>query len=214
VQIYLPIADLPVNVFVVFAMGLAVGFISGMFGIGGGFLMTPLLIFLGVSPAVSVATVSTHIAASSFSGAISYWRRKALDLSLAAMLLVGGIIGTAVGVWLFTYLRALGQLDLTISLSYVLLLGSVGGLMVTEGVRAIIRSRHGKPVELRRPGSHTWFHGLPFKLRFKQSRIYVSAIPVWTIGFLMGFIGAIMGIGGGFLLVPMLIYFCVCPPTS
>jgi uncharacterized membrane protein YfcA len=182
-----------------------------MFGIGGGFLMTPLLIFLGISPAVAVATVSSHIAASSFSGAITYWRRKALDLSLAAMLLLGGIGGTAAGVWLFTYLRALGQLDLTISLSYVLLLGSVGGLMVMEGVRAIIRSRHGKPVELRRPGSHTWFHGLPFKLRFKQSRIYVSSIPVVTIGFIMGFIGAIMGIGGGFLLVPMLIYFLRVP---
>ena len=211
VQVYLPIADLPVNIFVVFAMGIAVGFISGMFGIGGGFLMTPLLIFLGISPAVAVATVSSHIAASSFSGAITYWRRKALDLSLAAMLLLGGIGGTAAGVWLFTYLRALGQLDLTISLSYVLLLGSVGGLMVMEGVRAIIRSRHGKPVELRRPGSHTWFHGLPFKLRFKQSRIYVSSIPVVTIGFIMGFIGAIMGIGGGFLLVPMLIYFLRVP---
>ena len=210
-QIYLPIADLPVNIFVVFAMGLAVGFISGMFGIGGGFLMTPLLIFLGVSPSVSVATVSTHIAASSFSGAISYWRRRALDLPLAAMLLLGGIVGTAGGVWLFTYLRTLGQLDLTISVSYVLLLGSVGGLMVTESVRAIIRSRSGKPVELRRPGSHTWFHGLPLKLRFKQSRIYVSTIPVWTIGFLMGFLGAIMGIGGGFLLVPMLIYFLRVP---
>jgi uncharacterized membrane protein YfcA len=211
VQVYLPIADLPVNIFVVFAMGIAVGFISGMFGIGGGFLMTPLLIFLGISPSVAVATVSSHIAASSFSGAITYWRRKALDLSLAAMLLIGGIGGTAAGVWLFTYLRALGQLDLTISLSYVLLLGSVGGLMVMEGVRAIIRSRHGKPVELRRPGSHTWFHGLPFKLRFKQSRIYVSSIPVVTIGFIMGFIGAIMGIGGGFLLVPMLIYFLRVP---
>ncbi len=210
-EIYLPIADLPVNVFVVFAMGLAVGFISGMFGIGGGFLMTPLLIFLGVSPAVSVATVSTHIAASSFSGAISYWRRRALDLSLAAMLLLGGFVGTAAGVGLFTYLRVLGQLDLTISLLYVILLGSVGTLMVVEAVSAILRSRSGKPAELRRPGSHTWLHGLPLKLRFKQSRIYVSTIPVWTIGFVMGFIGAIMGIGGGFLLVPMLIYFLRVP---
>ena len=131
-EIYLPIADLPVNIFLVLAMGLAVGFISGMFGIGGGFLMTPLLIFIGVSPAVAVATVSTHIAASSMSGAVSYWRRRAIDLSLATMLLLGGFVGTAAGVGLFTYLRALGQLDLTISLSYVLLLGSVGGLMVTE----------------------------------------------------------------------------------
>src|SRR4030081_3915397 len=141
VQVYLPIADLPVNIFVVFAMGIAVGFISGMFGIRGGFLMTPLLIFLGISPAVAVSTVTSHIAASSFSGAITYWRRKALDLSLAAMLLLGGIGGTAAGVWLFTYLRALGQLDLTISLSYVLLLGSGRGLIVVGGVRGLIPSR-------------------------------------------------------------------------
>jgi hypothetical protein len=214
VEIYLPIAGIPVNIFVVFAMGLAVGFISGMFGIGGGFLMTPLLIFLGIGPAVAVATVSSHIAASSFSGVVTYWRRRALDLQLAAMLLLGGFVGTAAGVWLFTYLRTLGQLDLTISLSYVILLGSVGGLMVTEAVRAILRSRSGKPVEIRRGGSHTWFHGLPLKLRFKQSRIYVSTIPVWTIGFLMGFIGAIMGIGGGFLLVPMLIYLLRVPTAT
>jgi uncharacterized protein len=211
VQIYLPIADLPVNVFLIFAMGVAVGFISGMFGIGGGFLMTPLLIFIGIAPAVAVATVSTHIAASSFSGAITYWRRRALDVPLALLLLAGGFVGTASGVWLFTLLRALGQLDLTISVSYLLLLSSVGVLMVVEGLRAILRAQQGKPVELRRPGSHTWFHGLPFKLRFKQSRIYVSAIPVLTIGFVMGFIGAVMGIGGGFLLVPMLIYLLRVP---
>jgi uncharacterized protein len=211
VQIYLPIADLPVNVFLVFAMGLAVGFISGMFGIGGGFLMTPLLIFIGVSPAVSVATVTSHIAASSFSGVLNYWRRRAVDLALALMLLVGGIVGTAAGVWLFTVLRAVGQLDLAIGLSYVILLSTVGSLMIAESVRAIMRERHGKPVELRRPGSHTWFHGLPLKLRFKQSRIYVSVIPILVIGFLIGFIGAVMGIGGGFLLVPMLIYLLRVP---
>jgi uncharacterized membrane protein YfcA len=211
VEIYLPIADIPVNVFLLLAMGLAVGFISGMFGIGGGFLMTPLLIFTGIPPAVAVATVASHIAASSFSGAISYWRRRALDLALASMLLAGGILGTAAGVWLFTLLRRIGQLDITIGLSYVLLLGSVGAMMVTEAVWAILRARRGKPPALRRPGSHTWIHGLPLKVRFKQSRIYVSAIPVCAIGFIMGFIGAIMGVGGGFLLVPMLIYFLRVP---
>ncbi len=144
-QIYLPIADLPVNVFVILAMGLAVGFISGMFGIGGGFLMTPLLIFLGISPAVAVATVTSHIAASSMSGAISYWRRRTIDLALAFMLLAGGIIGTAFGVWLFTTLRTIGQLDITIGISYVLLLSIVGALMITESVRAILRARQGKP---------------------------------------------------------------------
>jgi uncharacterized membrane protein YfcA len=211
---YLPIADLPVNVFVILAMGIAVGFISGMFGIGGGFLMTPLLIFVGISPAVAVASVASHIAASSCSGAISYWRRRAIDLALALMLLAGGILGTAVGVWLFTMLRALGQIDLVIGLSYVTLLGAVGTLMIVESLRAVIRTRQGKPVVLRRPGSHVWFHGLPFKIRFKRSKIYVSAIPVWAIGLVIGFIGAIMGIGGGFLLVPMLIYFLRVPTST
>jgi uncharacterized protein len=214
VQIYLPIADLPVNIFVILAMGLAVGFISGMFGIGGGFLMTPLLIFLGVTPAVAVASVTGHIAASSMSGAISYWRRNAIDLALAFMLLAGGFIGTASGVWLFTFLRTVGQLDLTIGISYVLLLTIVGGLMVAESVRAIMRARRGGPVVLRRPGSHLWIHGLPFKLRFKRSRIYVSAIPVWVIGLIIGFVGAVMGIGGGFLLVPMLIYILRVPTAT
>jgi uncharacterized protein len=214
VQIYLPIADLPVNVFLVLAMGIAVGFISGMFGVGGGFLMTPLLIFIGVQPAVAVASVSAHVAASSFSGAIAYWRRNALDGTLALTLLGGGVVGTTAGVALFTLMRALDQLDLVIGLSYVTLLSIVGLLMIAESARAIIRSRQGKPVELRRPGSHVWFHGLPFKLRFKRSKVYVSAIPVVVIGFLIGFIGAIMGIGGGFLLVPMLIYLVRVPTAT
>jgi hypothetical protein len=214
VQIYLPIADIPVNVFLVFAMGLAVGFLSGMFGIGGGFLMTPLLIFIGVEPAVAVASVTTHVAASSFSGAIAYWRRNALDSTLALTLLAGGVVGTVGGVALFTWLRTLGQLDLVIGLSYVSFLSVVGVLMVAESVRAINRSRRGKPAELRRPGSHVWFHGLPLKLRFKRSKIYVSAIPVLAIGFIIGFIGAIMGIGGGFLLVPMLIYLLRVPTAT
>jgi uncharacterized membrane protein YfcA len=211
VQIYLPIAELPVNVLLILFMGLAVGFISGMFGIGGGFLMTPLLIFIGITPAVAVASVASHVAASSFSGAISYWRRRALDPALAMMLMVSGMLGTTAGVWLFTFLRSLGQLDLTISLSYLLLLSIVGGMMITESVRAIIRARGGKPAEIRRPGSHMWIHGLPLKMRFKVSKIYVSVIPIWVIGFFIGFIGAVMGIGGGFLLVPALIYLIRVP---
>ena len=210
-QIYLPIAELPVNVLMILFMGLAVGFISGMFGIGGGFLMTPLLIFVGISPAVAVASVASHIAASSFSGAISYWRRRALDPTLALMLLIGGLIGTTAGVWLFTLLRSLGQLDLTIGLSYLILLGGVGAMMIVESVRAIMRAREGKPAEIRRPGSHMWIHGLPLKMRFKASKIYVSVIPICVIGFIIGFVGAIMGIGGGFLLVPALIYLIRVP---
>lgn len=213
-QIYLPIADLPVNIFVVLGMGLAVGFISGMFGIGGGFLMTPLLIFVGIPSAVVVASVASHVAASSMSGAITYWRRKAVDLALALMLLAGGILGTAAGVWLFAVLRSLDQLDLTIALSYVALLSVVGGLMIAESVRAIVREQKGRPVAPRRGGAHTWIHGLPLKMRFKRSKIYVSAIPVWMIGFIIGFVGALMGIGGGFLLVPMLIYFLRVPTAT
>jgi uncharacterized protein len=155
--------------------------------------------------------VASHVAASSFSGAISYWRRRALDPALALMLLVAGLIGTTAGVMLFTLLRRLGQLDLTIAVSYLLLLGIVGTMMVVESVRAILRARQGRPAEIRRPGSHIWIHGLPLKMRFKTSKIYVSVIPIWVIGFVIGFIGAVMGIGGGFMLVPALIYLIRVP---
>jgi uncharacterized membrane protein YfcA len=214
VQLYLPIADIPVNVFLILAMGAAVGFVSGMFGIGGGFLMTPLLIFVGIAPAVAVASVASHIAASSFSGALSYWRKRAIDPMLALILLSGGIVGTTLGVWTFTLLRALGQLDLMIALSYVVLLTSVGTAMFWEGLRAMLRARGGNPVPLRRSGSHGWIHGLPLKVRFKRSKIYLSAIPVVATGLIIGFIGAIMGIGGGFILVPMLIYVLRVPTAT
>lgn len=210
-QLFLPIADIPVNMFLILAMGMAVGFVSGMFGIGGGFLLTPLLIFVGVSPAVAVASVSSHIAASSFSGALSYWRRRAIDPALALVLLSGGVLGTAFGVWLFTLLRSLGQLDLIIALSYVVLLSAVGGLMFWEGLRAINRARRGEIVPMRRTGAHGWIHGLPLKMRFKRSKIYLSVIPLIATGLMIGFIGAIMGIGGAFLLIPILIYVMRVP---
>ena len=213
-QLYLPIADIPVNVFLILAMGAAVGFVSGMFGIGGGFLMTPLLIFVGIAPAVAVASVASHIAASSFSGAISYWRRRAIDPALAAVLLSGGTIGTALGVWTFTLLRSLGQLDLMIALSYVVLLTTVGGLMFWEGLRAIMRVRRGVAVPMRRSGSHGWIHGLPLKMRFKRSKIYLSVIPIVVVGVVIGFIGAVMGIGGGFILIPIMIYLLRVPTST
>jgi len=214
VQLYLPIADLAINIFTILAMGLAVGFISGMFGVGGGFLMTPFLIFLGISPGVAVASVASHITASSFSGALSYWRRRAVDMQMVLILLSGGLLGTFSGVWLFTKLRALGQLDLMIGFSYLIMLTTIGGLMLFESVRAIVRIRQNKPSLLRRPGAHTWVHGLPFKMRFKRSKIYVSVIPVWGIGYFIGVVGAVMGIGGGFVLVPMLIYFLRMPTVT
>ncbi len=211
--IYLPIAELPVNLFLILGLGITVGFISGMFGVGGGFLMTPLLILTGIPPAVAVATVPSHMAASSLAGAISYWRKKQVDVGLALVLLSGGIVGTASGVWIFSLLRRAGQLDLVVNLSYVILLGIVGGLMLTESVQAILRARRGEPAIVRRPGTHAWFHGLPLKLRFRQSRIYVSAMPVTAIGFSVGLLGALMGVGGGFLLIPALIYLLRVPTT-
>src|ERR1700694_1714477 len=214
VQLYLPIADIPVNVFLILAMGAAVGFVSGMFGIGGGFLMTALLIFVGIAPAVAVASVASHIAASSFSGALSYWRRRAIDPALAMVLLGGGTVGTALGVWTFTLLRALGQLDLMIALSYVVLLTPVGALMFWEGLRAILKARRGVAVPMRRSGSHGWIHGLPLKMRFKRSKIYLSVIPVVVVGVIIGFIGAVMGIGGGFILIPIMIYLLRVPTST
>jgi uncharacterized protein len=213
VPIYLPIAELPVNIFLILGLGVAIGFISGMFGIGGGFLMTPLLILLGIPPAVAVASVPGYMAASSFSGTFTYWRKRLVDLGLGFVLLSGAILGTASGVWFFAFLRRAGQLDLFIALAYIVLLTAVGALMMTESVRAILRTWRGMPPILRRPGTHAWFHGLPFKLRFRQSRIYVSAIPITVIGFAAGFIGAVMGVGGGFLLVPALIYLMRVPTT-
>ncbi len=210
-SIYLPIAELPVNILLILGLGVAVGFISGMFGVGGGFLMTPFLILVGIPPAVAVASVPSHMAASSIAATIAYWRKRLVDTGLGLVLLSGGLLGTAAGVWVFSLLRRLGQLDLVINLSYIVLLSIVGALMIVESVRALWRSMQGTPPILRRPGTHAWFHGLPLKFRFRQSRIYVSAIPVTAIGFFVGFLGALMGIGGGFLLIPALIYMMRVP---
>jgi uncharacterized membrane protein YfcA len=173
--------------------------------------MTPLLIFLGVPPAVAVASVSTHMAASSFSGVLSYRRRRLVDYQLGGVLLSGGMVGTLAGVLTFMVLRRYGQLDLVIAVSYITLLGAIGTLMVSESLRALIRNWRGQTEEVRRPGTHPWFLRLPFKMRFRQSRLYVSVIPVVIIGFSIGMLGALMGIGGGFLLVPALIYLLRVP---
>lgn len=210
-QIYLPIAEFSVNLFLILAMGGAVGFLSGMFGVGGGFLMTPLLIFVGVPPAVAVGTEASQIVASSVSGAIAHWRRRGIDLRLGLVLLVGGVIGSFIGIWLFRLFRTLGQIDLVISLSYVTFLGIIGALMMLESVRAIARARRGQAPIVRRPGQHIWVHGLPFKMRFKRSGIYVSAIPVIGIGMVVGLLAALMGVGGGFVMVPALIYLLRVP---
>lgn len=212
-QIYLPIAEISVNMFVIFGMGGAVGFLSGLFGIGGGFLLTPLLIFSGIPPAVAVATVTTQIVASSSSGVLAYWRRGAIDTKMATVLLIAGIFGSAAGAWLFEILQSLGQLDVVISLSYVTFLGAIGGLMLVESVGAIRRRRTGSGRVSRLPGQHNWIHGLPFKMRFRQSKLYVSVIPILALGSGIGFLGTVLGIGGGFMMVPALIYLLRMPTS-
>jgi uncharacterized membrane protein YfcA len=213
VEVYLPIAEMPVNVFVMFAVGGAVGFISGLLGIGGGFLLTPLLIFSGIPAAVAVATVTPQIVASSASGALSYWRRHAMDLKLAGVLFLAGAAGSFAGAWVFARLGRTGNLELVIALCYMVLLGTIGALMLIEASRALLRARRGGAVEARRPGMHNWVHGLPLKVRFRRSRLYVSVLPVLVLGGVIGFLGTLLGIGGGFLLVPALIYLLRVPTS-
>jgi uncharacterized membrane protein YfcA len=209
---YLPIAEISVNVFLLLGMGGAVGFLSGLFGVGGGFLMTPLLIFIGVTPAVAVATEANQIVASSVSGVLAHWRRGNVDFRMGIVLLVGGTLGSLFGVWLFTVLRGLGQLDLAISLCYVIFLGVVGGLMFLESSRALFRRR--RQVDVRRKlHQHHWLHGLPFKMRFRKSKLYISALLPILIGFVVGILAAIMGVSGGFIMVPAMIYLLGMPTS-
>ena len=210
-QIYLPIAELSVNALIILGMGGAVGFLSGMFGVGGGFLMTPLLIFSGIPPAVAVATEANQIVASSVSGALAHWRRGTVDAKMGLVLLTGGVIGSFAGVWIFGLLKQLGQVDLLISLSYVIFLGTVGTLMMIESLRAIARARGGQPATTRRPGQHGWVHRLPLRVRFRKSKLYISVIPPLMIGLCVGILAAIMGVGGGFIMVPAMIYLLRMP---
>lgn len=211
-QLYLPIAELPLNLFLLLGMGGSIGFISGLFGVGGGFLLTPLLIFVGVPAPVAVATSSVHIAASSVTGALNYWRRQALDLKLGTVLTIGGLIGTIGGVLFFNQMRRLGHLDLVITLSYVTLLMSVGCLMFVESIGAMIDRRRGKAA-LRQAGGHRWYDKLPLQMSFPRSKIATSLIPLVLLGIVIGFIGSLLGIGGGFLVVPALIYLFRIPAS-
>ncbi len=209
-QIYLPIAEVSVNIFLILGMGGGVGFLSGLFGVGGGFLMTPLLIFIGIPPAVAVATEANQIVASSVSGVLAHWKRGNVDFKMGAALLVGGVIGSTLGVWLFTFLRELGQIDLVIKLSYVIFLGIIGSLMFGESLRALLRSKNKVPPKRRQ---HYWIHGLPFKVRFKHSKVYISALLPIAIGMIVGVLSAIMGVGGGFVMVPAMIYLLGMPTS-
>jgi uncharacterized membrane protein YfcA len=217
-DIYLPIAEVSIDLFVLLGLGGAIGFLSGVFGVGGGFLLTPLLIFIGVPPPVAVASSANQLVGASVSGAIAHWRRGNVDFKMGAVLLLGGFAGSLLGVWLFTVLKRLGQIELAISVLYVVLLGTLGGLMVYESARSILRTRRPGAAP-RRLHQHTWLHGLPLKTRFRRSKLYISALLPVALGFGVGVLSAILGIGGGFIMVPAMIYMlgmptAVVPGTS
>jgi len=210
-QIYLPIAEISVNLVVMLGLGAAVGFLSGMFGVGGGFLLTPFLMFSGIPAPIAVASGANQIVATSVSGALAQWRRSNIDLRMGAVLIVGGVAGALVGVFVLKVLREAGQAGLIISLTYVALLSVIGTLMLGESLRAIRRARAGKHPTGRKPGQHNWIHGLPLKLRFPRSRLYISAIPPLVIGWVVGLLTALLGVGGGFIMVPAMIYLLRMP---
>ena len=209
-DIYLPIAEMAVNVFVVLGLGGLVGFLSGLFGIGGGFLTTPLLIFIGIPPPVAVATGANQIVAPSVSAVLAHWRRGNVDVKMGLALLAGGVTGSAIGVAAFAILHQLAQLDVVIKISYVLFLSAIGLLMLRESLQALVRSR--SPVAKQR-GRRTWIDALPLKVRFRRSRLYISALLPVAVGLLVGVLAAIMGVGGGFIMVPAMIYLLGMPST-
>ena len=209
-QIYLPIAEVSVNAFLLLGLGGIVGVLSGMFGVGGGFLMTPLLFFIGIPPAVAVATEANQIVASSFSGALAHLKRKTVDIKMGLILLIGGLLGAGIGLIIFNYLKSLGQVDLLVKLCYVAFLGIIGSLMFIESLRAILKTQSGSiPKRVRRP--RTFAQQLPFKMRFRTSGLYISIIPPILVGLLVGVLSAIMGVGGGFIMVPAMIYILGMP---
>ncbi|MGD9919058.1 MAG: sulfite exporter TauE/SafE family protein [Paenirhodobacter sp.] len=210
-QIYLPIAEVSVNIFVLLGLGGVVGLLSGLFGVGGGFLITPLLFFIGIPPTVAVATGANQVVASSVSGVLAQFKRKAVDVPMGLVLLVGGLIGSAAGIWVFNLLTKLGQIDLAVQLAYVVFLGSIGLLMLQEAVRTIRRARKaGGPPRVKRH-QHGWVHKLPLKLKFRASGLYISVIPPALVGMAVGVLAAIMGVGGGFIMVPAMIYLLGMP---
>ncbi|WP_439559825.1 sulfite exporter TauE/SafE family protein [Roseinatronobacter sp.] len=209
-QIYLPIAETSVNAFTLLGVGGGVGVLSGMFGVGGGFLITPLLFFIGVPPAVAVATGVNQVVASSISGVLAHLKRKTVDLRMGTVLLVGGLLGSIIGIWFFNLMQRLGQLDLIVQLSYVLFLGIIGALMLQESLRALRRSKN-PHAPRRKLHTHNWVHNLPWKMKFRASGLYISVFPPLLVGVGVGILAAIMGVGGGFILVPAMIYLLGMP---
>jgi len=205
-SIYLPIAEMNVNILLIIFIGMLVGGLSGLFGVGGGFLMTPLLIFLGIPPAVAVGTEAPHVLASSISGAIAHWRRRNVDIKMGFILLLGGIAGSTVGVNIFKILIGFGQVDLIIQLLFIFFLGLVGFSMLFESARTTIKKYRTTSSIRTKLHQHSWLHGLPFKMRFHRSKLYISTIPPLLIGFVVGILSAMMGVGGGFIMIPAMVY--------
>jgi len=205
-SIYLPIAEMNVNVLLIILLGIMVGGLTGLFGVGGGFLMTPLLIFLGIPPTVAVGTEAPHVLASSLSGAIAHWRRKNVDIKMGIFLLAGGIVGSVVGVTLFKILREFGQIDVIIQFLFLIFLGLIGFSMLFESAKTTIKKYRTTSLIRTKLHQHSWIHGLPFKMRFHRSKLYISTIPPVIIGFFVGILSAMMGVGGGFIMIPAMVY--------
>lgn len=212
-QIYLPIAEMPVNILVILLLGGFAGILSGLFGVGGGFLATPLLIFIGVPPAVAVSSSSNQIIAASFSGFLTHNRRKGVDFKMGFLLLVGGFFGSSLGVSLFTLLQKRGQIDLTISLIYVFFLGTIGTLMANESIKAILRKRRNLSAPKKKKENWLTRLNLPLKVHFPASNLEVSALLPITIGIIVGILMSLMGIGGGLIMVPAMIYLLRMPTS-
>ena len=209
-QIYLPIAEVSVDIFLLLGLGGLVGLLSGLFGVGGGFIITPLLFFIGIPPTVAVATGANQVVASSVSGVLAQFRRKAVDVPMGMVLQAGGILGSGLGILVFNWLTRLGQVDLAVQLAYVVFLGGIGAMMLQESLRAL---RRAKSPGAARPRDHSrkLVHRLPFKMRFRTSGLYISVIPPFVIGMAVGVLAAVMGVGGGFIMVPAMIYLLGMP---
>ena len=212
-SIYLPIAEMNINIFLIVFIGMAVGALSGLFGVGGGFLMTPLLIFLGIPPVVAVGTEAPHVLASSVSGVIAHWRKKSVDFKMGFFLLAGGLVGSTIGVNIFKILRTYGQIDIVIQILFVLFLGIIGFSMAFESARTTIKSYRTTSSIRTKLHQHSWIHGLPFKVRFRRSKLYISALPPIIIGFIVGILSAMMGVGGGFIMIPAMVYILGMPTS-
>ena len=212
-SIYLPIAEMNVNIFLIIFIGMSIGILSGIFGVGGGFLMTPLLIFLGIPPVVAVGSEAPHVLATSVSGFIAHWRKRNVDIKMGIFLLIGGLIGSTVGVNIFSYLKNFGQIDLVIQLLFLFFLGFIGFSMAFESARTTIKQYRARNTKRTKLHQHSWFHGLPFKVRFRRSKLYISAIPPVLIGFVVGVMSAMMGVGGGFIMIPAMVYILGMPTS-